>query len=201
MSALVTLQYEGSPFLFRDDGWFNATLAAKKYGKRPARWLDLDETKEYISALDTIANDGQNGIWVKTRRGNNGGSWLHPKLAVRYAQWLDARFAVWCDMQIDAILRHEILVTADDNEISTVRDRTPLLLAAVHALHRHGTSLPSTYRGFNKAAGSKRFQLMTLGQVRAVTPIAKRIVDKSDTHADWAALAIPDGTQNRLTGF
>jgi len=201
MNALVTLQYEGSPFVFRDDGWFNATLAAKKYGKLPKDWLKLDETQEYIAALNRVSNGSQDPIWFRTKRGNNGGTWLHPKLAVRFAQWLDINFAVWCDMQIDAILRQEISVTADNDEISTVRDRTPLLLAAVHALHRHGTSLPSTYRGFNKAAGSKRFRLMTLGQVRAVTPIARRIVEKSDTQADWAALAIPDGTQNRLTGF
>lgn len=33
------------------------------------------------------------------------GTWLHPKLAVRFAQWLDVRFAVWCDAQIDALLK------------------------------------------------------------------------------------------------
>ncbi len=25
---------------------------------------------------------------------------MHPKLAIRFAQWLDVDFAVWCDEQI-----------------------------------------------------------------------------------------------------
>lgn len=33
-----------------------------------------------------------------------GGTWLHPKLAIRFAQWLDADFAVWCDEQIEHLL-------------------------------------------------------------------------------------------------
>jgi len=27
----------------------------------------------------------------------NGGTWLHPKLAVNYARWLDVDFSIWCD--------------------------------------------------------------------------------------------------------
>lgn len=30
---------------------------------------------------------------------------MHPKLAVHFARWLDVRFAVWCDMQIDKLLK------------------------------------------------------------------------------------------------
>lgn len=49
----------------------------------------------------------QTGL-VKSKAGapeTGGGTWLHPKLAVRFAQWLDVRFAVWCDAQIDALIR------------------------------------------------------------------------------------------------
>lgn len=45
---------------------------------------------------------------VVTKRGaptNGGGTWLHPKLAVMFARWLDAKFAIWCGLQIDAQLR------------------------------------------------------------------------------------------------
>ncbi|MFC0710718.1 KilA-N domain-containing protein [Azorhizophilus paspali] len=44
---------------------------------------------------------------VKTRAGapeTGGGTWLHPKLAVAFARWLNVDFAVWCDLQIDALL-------------------------------------------------------------------------------------------------
>lgn len=46
--------------------------------------------------------------FVKTHAGspaNGGGTWLHSKLAVVFARWLDVHFAVWCDQQIDALLR------------------------------------------------------------------------------------------------
>lgn len=36
------------------------------------------------------------------------GTWLHPKLAVAFARWLDDDFAVWCDLHIDALLRGEL---------------------------------------------------------------------------------------------
>jgi hypothetical protein len=43
-----------------------------------------------------------------TKRGSpdtGGGTWLHPKLAVAFARWLNVRFGIWCDQQIDGLLR------------------------------------------------------------------------------------------------
>lgn len=48
----------------------------------------------------------QTGL-VKTKTGsmeNGGGTWLHPKLAIAFARWLDVKFSIWCDMQIEKIL-------------------------------------------------------------------------------------------------
>lgn len=50
---------------------------------------------------------------VRTKSGApefGGGTWLHPKLTVLFARWLDIRFAVWCDFQIDALLRGDLQV-------------------------------------------------------------------------------------------
>lgn len=45
-------------------------------------------------------------VVVKTGAPNaGGGSWFHPKLVVAFARWLHPRFAVWCDMQVEEILR------------------------------------------------------------------------------------------------
>jgi hypothetical protein len=33
-------------------------------------------------------------------RGCRGMTLLHPKIAVRFGQWLDVRFAVWCDLMV-----------------------------------------------------------------------------------------------------
>jgi hypothetical protein len=184
MNDLITAEYNGVPFSFQPDGWFNATLAAKRYGKQPKEWLRLDETNEYIAALSQLSNGGQNPIWHKTKRGNNGGTWLHPKLAVRFAQWLDARFAVWCDMQIDAILRPANPAN-DADAISTVNDRSGLLLSAVFSVIRHRLGFGTVYQAFNSAAGSDHFRHMTKAQVRQAEPVAHRIANGAATEQDW----------------
>lgn len=102
---LVVSNYQGLDVSFSEEGWFNATVVAEKFGKRPVDWLALESTKEYVSALSGHLNCEPKSL-LKTKRGKHGGgTWLHPKLAVRFAQWLDVNFAVWCDLQIDALLR------------------------------------------------------------------------------------------------
>jgi len=100
---LVTREYQGQSITYQDDGWFNATQAAGKFGKRIDHWMDNQETKDYISAVCAISNTPVSG-YLKTKRGNSGGTWLHPKLAVAFARWLDPNFAVWCDAQIDELI-------------------------------------------------------------------------------------------------
>lgn len=111
---IIPFDYDGQSVRFNGDGWLHATEIAERFGKRLDHWLENAETLEYVRALDEIQNPGagpsaisntRNSGYLKSRRGNNGGTWLHPKLAVMFARWLDAKFAVWCDMQIDALLR------------------------------------------------------------------------------------------------
>lgn len=115
MKGLITSKYNGRELSFNEQGWFNATQAAKKFGKRPNDWINLPDTQRYIEALikreKQKIDTGLSGItnFIKTQKGNSSlftqGTWLHPKLAVRFAQWLDIDFALWCDEQIDQLLR------------------------------------------------------------------------------------------------
>lgn len=114
MSArIVPFDFQGQAVRFNTDGWINATEAAARFGKRPIDWLRLDETRDYLeamaSALGLEGKVSQNhfGLSRTSRGGKAPGTWLHPKLAVRFAQWLDTRFAIWCDLQIDSLLRGE----------------------------------------------------------------------------------------------
>jgi hypothetical protein len=113
---IIPFDYDGKPVRFNGDGWLHATEIAERFGKRLRNWLDSAETLEYVRALDELQHpdDGPSGIsnvrdsgYLKTRRGNNGGTWLHPKLAVAFARWISPKFAVWCDLKIDALLRGE----------------------------------------------------------------------------------------------
>jgi len=102
---LVDLSYQGLTVSFNEDGWFNATAAAAHYGKRPVDWLALDSTQEYLATLCDLLKSEKSSL-LKTKAGrHNGGTWFHPKLAVPFARWLDIRFAVWCDIQIDGLLK------------------------------------------------------------------------------------------------
>lgn len=106
--GLLPQMYEGKPITFNEAGWFNATEAAAHFCKRPNDWLELEATKAYLTALDNMLNRNQPERFLIVMRGGRGKSdatWFHPKLAVRFAQWLDVAFAVWCDMQIDDLMR------------------------------------------------------------------------------------------------
>lgn len=104
---LISLAYEGHPITIRDDGWFNATEAAERFNKKPIEWLRLPDTVRYLEAMMEAAEVGKSHF-VHSERGGargGGGTWLHPKLAVRFAQWLDVKFAIWCDDKIDEVIR------------------------------------------------------------------------------------------------
>lgn len=113
-TRIIPFDYEGQTIRFNTEGWFNATEVAEWFRKRLDHWLDNAETLNYVRALDelqhpdagpsVISNPRKSG-YLKTRRGNTGGTWLHPKLAVVFARWCNAKFAVWCDLKIDALLR------------------------------------------------------------------------------------------------
>lgn len=106
-ASLVRLDYQGAPVTFNESGWFDATGAAAHYGREVYEWLRLPETQRYLDALSRRhgINRENPGFWIKTRRGKAGGTWLHPRLGVRFAQWLNVDFAVWCDEQIEGFLK------------------------------------------------------------------------------------------------
>lgn len=111
MNNVIPFRYQGKPVSFNSEGWINATEIAKRFGKRPSHWLELPGTKSYMAALarhlvgkfDAGKSDFKLVETSKVR--GKAGTWLHPKLAVAFARWLDDDFAVWCDLRIDDLLR------------------------------------------------------------------------------------------------
>lgn len=90
---------------FTTDAFFNATAAAKPFGKRPVDWLRTDDAKDYIKAVVRKCTTEENQLVIVKQGGNEQqGTWLHPKLGIVFARWLSADFAVWADEQIEAIL-------------------------------------------------------------------------------------------------
>lgn len=181
------VEYEGFAVMFTGDGWFNATGAAKRYGKEPAQWLRLPATVAYIGAMQRKYG---NFTHLKTRRGVGGGTWMHPKLSVRFTQWLDVDFAVWCDEQIDHILRGGLTIwDKGASEPSTTSDREMLLRAAAAIVARHRLSYSAVYEALNTFAGVVHAREMTCSQVVESSGFAGRLLVGKYTQSDFEQIA------------
>ena len=106
---IQTFSFDNISVIFRNDGYLHATQIAKHFGKLPKDYLKTEQTQEYISALaDNCVRrkilTNKNQLVIVKQGGLEQGTWLHPKLAIHFARWLDPRFAVWCDEQIEQIL-------------------------------------------------------------------------------------------------
>jgi len=138
MSKVLTKVYDHHgvqvDILFSETAFFNATVAAKAFGKKVNDWLRLDSTKDYIDALIEsrkcyvagIPVSEQNQLVRIIQGGSNPtvqGTWLHHQLAIAYARWLNAAFSIWCDEIIYSMLHKKESPAYDPNfAIHTKRD-------------------------------------------------------------------------------
>lgn len=157
--SVQTFSFQNFPVFFQHDGYLNATQIAAHFGKRVGNYLRNDRTQEYISALAESLSVAPKRVTAKnqsvaktlnramvenqlviSRKGGDvsqSGTWLHPKLAVDFARWLDPRFAVWCDEQIEHILsgslkleaRDVVLSAQDVRRLSALFCHLPFMLA------------------------------------------------------------------------
>lgn len=107
MSEIISVQYDnGFAVPFNTEAWINATAVAKQFNKLPKDYLKTSRTKEYIEAVRRILLTNENQLVTVIQGGDakEQGTWFHPKLAIDFARWLSADFAVWCDLQIEKIL-------------------------------------------------------------------------------------------------
>ncbi|EJF06812.1 KilA-N domain-containing protein [Thiovulum sp. ES] len=90
--------------------YLNATKVAEAFGKDLSNWKRSAQTKEYIDALVSSVNFTKLNISEKDLfkvvlgKGKTQGTWIHKKLIISFARWLDAKFSVWCDEVIEEIL-------------------------------------------------------------------------------------------------
>lgn len=114
LTTYKTLHYESVNIDFTEDAYVNITPIARHYGKRPNDYLKLQKTKEYISALAqklSVAGNPATAdslvVIIQGGESSSQGTWLHPKLVIDFARWLRPEFALWCDEQIENILRQK----------------------------------------------------------------------------------------------
>lgn len=144
MTNVIPASFEGTTIRFDLNGWMNVTDIAKEFGTRATEWLRKPDTVEYmvkrgkllglncvtvtqlneINGLDLSSGLSKSRLlslakksgMVKATAGKGGGTWLHPKMAVKFARWLSVDFEIWCDIQIEQILEsgHSLRAQLDD---------------------------------------------------------------------------------------
>lgn len=97
--------------------YVNATEIGKHFNKRPADWLRGSDTKEYVKAVSRYADLRNEDLVTTKQGGKHQGTWLHSKLIIAYARWLNPVFAVKCDNKIQEMLQNQTQVQTQQNDI------------------------------------------------------------------------------------
>lgn len=111
MNQLIIKDYMGSNIEFKVvDGcvYANANRMAEAFGgsKKLADWKRSENTKRYIEALEKHMENSH--MLIKSEKTNieyGGGTWIHEKLILNFARYLNVEFELWCDEQIATLLR------------------------------------------------------------------------------------------------
>ena len=155
MNSIKTVSFGNFPVSFQNNGYLNATVVAAHFNRRVGNYLKSERTQEYIAALAEKLSvtpkraTEDNQIVIIKQGGTEQGTWLHPKLAVDFARWLDPKFAVWCDEQIEQILSGSLKAQPK----TTVDDRTGLRQAVSALVGRHGIDYSSAYNMVHQRFG------------------------------------------------
>ena len=168
MNQVQSFNFGNIAVSFRKDGYLNATQIAAHFGKLPKDYLKSEQTQQYISALAENLSvrrkilTEENQIVIVKRGGNEQGTWLHPKLAIHFARWLNPKFAVWCDEQIEALLNKVSDGIKTVTAKTTADDRTGLRQAVAALVGRKGIDYSSAYSMIHQ-----RFNVGTIEDIPA----------------------------------
>jgi hypothetical protein len=105
MSHLIR-SWNGRAIRIREDRYVCLTDMAQATSKRFNHWYENSSSKSYLSVLSHKTGIPVSDL-VDIRKGGNPesqGTWGHPKVALRFAQWCSDDFAVQVDEWIDELL-------------------------------------------------------------------------------------------------
>lgn len=104
-SAIVNAgEFNGISIGQRADGYVNITAMAKATGKRVDNWMRLDETTSFLSEF-SLDPEYAGVLAIDPKQGRNGGTWVHPDVAIQFAQWVSPKFALF----VSKLVRNWIL--------------------------------------------------------------------------------------------
>jgi hypothetical protein len=119
--------YGGSEIEFDLSGMeimVNATKMGRPFGKLAKDFLKSEQTISFIDAIARKENC-PNASFVKVVQGGlNQGTWMHRKLALKFAAWLNADFEVWVFDVIEKIMFGDNLrVRSNQEQLHVITER------------------------------------------------------------------------------
>jgi len=158
-----------------EDGMFNANELAKQYfnskgitrGREVSEFLKLDKTIEFINALHIEINDNTTKI-VLSKRGKNGGTWMHPYLFIDFAMWINPTFKV----KVIKFVYDELIKSRHE-----AGDTYPLLTSSIVKLNGHNfreVAIALQWIAYGKAGKNQR-QTATESQLKILSDIQTKL--------------------------
>ena len=141
IKALQSRSWNGTPISRRTtDGYVNATAMAKASGKQWSHYRETDRATTYMEALSRNTEIRVAELYT-AKPGD--GTWIHPRLAVDFARWISADFAVW----MDAWFLEEL----ENQRMSHVQETQPVLPDVLGTVER-GCNLLERLGGLDERA-------------------------------------------------
>lgn len=142
---LQTFTYNNSPITFSKDAevMINATEMAKPFGKEATHFLNNQQTKEFKSVLEAKLRIPSLRI---QRGGSNPGTWMHQKLALKFAAWLSPEFELWVFDRIEELLLTGKTEVNNKSEEEIILQGYQTLLAQVETIKEQNKLLEITIK-------------------------------------------------------
>jgi len=103
-NAIIEI-FEGQQITIRpSDGYWNATEMCQRYGRQFNDFSRLKNTKAYIASLSAKTGIPVLELLQVKKGGNRPGVWVHRRVALKLAAWLNPDFEVWVFEVIERLL-------------------------------------------------------------------------------------------------
>ncbi len=101
------------------DGYINVTQICQASGKLLADWRRLDWVEQYLQAVNRSMGIPIDLLIQSITKGPNAkrGTWAHPRIALRVAQWCSPEFAAQVDEWLEAWIRGDIGLDLNSRQI------------------------------------------------------------------------------------
>lgn len=90
-----------------DELFFNATLIAAQFTKKPGDWLKTEQAQAYCDLISQRENIPIEDLVRTTQGGKYKGTWLHKKLTLSFARWCSIEFEYDLDKWIESRVEEE----------------------------------------------------------------------------------------------